>query len=90
MMLVPLGPGEEGRAWLAGTGMENGQQGAHQPASASPLYLSVSPVGGDVGRGLWMLQSLPVQSAWQMHFPSLLQTYRRGGASTGKQGRVPA
>lgn len=39
-----------------------------------PLYLSVSPVGGDVGRGLWILQSLPVQSGWQMHFPSLLQT----------------
>lgn len=43
-----------------------------------------------MGRGLWMLQSLPVQSAWQMHFPSLLQTYRQGGASTGKQGHVPA
>lgn len=53
MILVPLGPGEEGRARLAGTGMEKGRDRAPtQPAPASPLYLSVSPVGGDVGRGL--------------------------------------
>lgn len=63
MMLVPLGPGEEGRAQLAGTGTENGKDRAPpRLAPASPLYLSVSPVGGDVGRGLWILQSLPVQS----------------------------
>lgn len=63
MMLVPLGPREEDGAWLAGPGLENGKARAPPwPAPASPLYLSVSPVGGDVGRGLWILQSLPVQS----------------------------
>lgn len=63
MMLVPLGPREEGRAQLAGTVMEDRKDGAPPwPAPASPLYLSVSPVGRDVGRGLWILQSLPVQS----------------------------
>lgn len=52
MMLVPLGPGEEGRQ-LAGTGVEKGRDRApSRPVAASPLYLSVSPVGGDVGRGL--------------------------------------
>lgn len=63
MMLVPLGPGEEGRAQLAGAGMEKGKDRAPpRPAPDLPLYFSVSPVGRDVGRGLWILQSLPVQS----------------------------
>lgn len=63
MMLVPLGPGEESRVGLAGAGMENEKDRAPpRPVPALPLYLSVSPVGGDVGKGLWILQSLPVQS----------------------------
>ena len=61
MMLVPLGPGEDaGLSWQGQARQED--RAPSQTAVASPLYFSVSPVGGDVGRGLWMPQSLPVQS----------------------------
>lgn len=52
MMLVPLGPGEEGRARLAGTGMENGKD---RPtlASSSLTFISLClPGGWGCGQGV--------------------------------------
>lgn len=87
MMLVPLGPGG-GQGWIGDSDSWD-TAGGHSHlvrCLASPLYRSVSPVGGGVGRGLWTLQSLPVQSGWQMHFPSLLQTWRAEKKAIGKGG----
>lgn len=89
MMLVPLGPGEEGRAWLAGTGKARRQ--TPSPGSSSlTLVLLRLPGGRRRGQGVvdaavfarpvWLTDALPfvaadLEVAW---------------ASQGKQGSVPS
>lgn len=52
MMLVPLGPGEEGRAQLAGTGMQK-RRDSPTPAGSSLTLVSLClPCWGGCGQGV--------------------------------------
>ena len=73
MMLVPLGPGEEGRAWLAGQAWRTGRRGPHPGQLHLTLISLCLPRGWRRGQGVvatavfacpvWLTDAFPFVAA---------------------------